>query len=114
MFQSLTHPIINCIMSLMKPASPYLANLFSGLPDQAEDEVSETIIDSVACKIERIVSMGHSTPAGKWYDQAQNEWVMVLKGSAGLRFMGEEKIIEMQPGDHIHIPAGCKHRVEWN
>ena len=36
---------------------------------------------------------------------------MVLKGVARLRF--EDEIIEMMPGDSVHIPAHKKHRVEW-
>jgi len=38
---------------------------------------------------------------------------MVVKGSAGLRFPEEARTLEMGPGDHAHIPAGCRHRVEW-
>ena len=43
----------------------------------------------------------------------KNEWVMVLKGSAGLRLENDKEIIKMMPGDYINIPAHCKHRVEW-
>ena len=33
-------------------------------------------------KIERIVSRGHASPEDFWYDQEENEWVMVVKGTA--------------------------------
>jgi len=38
---------------------------------------------------------------------------VVLKGSAGLRFEADQKVVKMMPGDYINIPAHCKHRVEW-
>jgi uncharacterized cupin superfamily protein len=34
-----------------------------------------------------------------WYEQKKNEWVMVLKGSAALKFENCKKIVEMMPGD---------------
>jgi len=88
-------------------------NLFSNLPDQFDKELFETIISSDNLKIERIVSEGHRSPEDYWFDQDTNEWVMVLKGSAGLRFENDQKIVKMMPGDYINIPAHCKHRVEW-
>ena len=53
-------------------------NLLSNLPDQIDDEIFETIINSEGCKIERIISKGHHSPDNYWYDQEKNEWVMVL------------------------------------
>ena len=64
------------------------------------------------CRIERIVSQGHASPEDFWYDQDQDEWVLVLKGAARLRFEGEEPV-EMEPGAHVNIPAHKRHRVEW-
>ena len=81
--------------------------------DQIDKELFETIISSENLTIERIVSKGHRSPEDYWYDQDTNEWVMVLKGSAGLRFENEQEIVEMMSGDYINIPAHCKHRVEW-
>lgn len=46
-----------------------------------------------------------------WYDQPQNEWVIVLKGAARLQF--EDGMVEMKVGDFINIPAFKKHRVDW-
>ena len=66
---------------------------------------------SEGCKIGRIISKGHHSLDNYWYDQEKNEWVMVLKGSAGL--ICDKEIIKMMPGDYINIPAHCKHRVEW-
>jgi cupin 2 domain-containing protein len=62
-------------------------------------------------RIEQIVSRGHSSPEGFWYDQSEDEWVMVLKGSAKLSF--DNGSIDLNPGDHINIRAHQKHRVDW-
>ena len=64
-------------------------------------------------RIERIVSQGHASPEGFWYDQDQHEWVLVLKGAARLRLQDEEQPVKMMPGDFINIQAHKKHRVEW-
>ena len=62
-------------------------------------------------RIERIVSHGHASPNGFWYDQDENEWVIVLKGAARLRI--GDQTVELNPGDFVTIPAHKKHRVEW-
>ena len=87
-------------------------NLFSRIPASLPDEVFETIIKSCNVHIERIISKGHKTGEGQWYDQDKNEWILLIKGSAQIRFE-EEKIIGLQPGDYINIPAYKKHRVDW-
>ena len=88
-------------------------NLYSNLPDSVDEEFFDPIIISESCKIERIISKGHRSPDNAWYDQDKNEWVMVLKGSAELEFENDNKILKMIPGDHVNIPAHCRHRVEW-
>ena len=87
------------------------SNLFADLPKQLADELCTTLVDAAAVRIERIVSHGHASPSNFWYDQDQHEWVIVLKGSARLRF--EDGIVEMKPGDFINISAHRRHRVEW-
>lgn len=86
-------------------------NLFSELPLKLPDELFTTLLEATNLRIERIVSTGHSSPENFWYDQDQHEWVIVLKGAAQLRF--EDRIVEMNPGDFVTIPAHTKHRVEW-
>ena len=86
-------------------------NLFVDLPRHLPDELFTTLLDAANVRIERIVSHGHSSPDGFWYDQDQHEWVMVLKGAARLRF--EDDTIEMKPGDFIDIRVHKKNRVEW-
>ena len=87
--------------------------LFSEIPDELPDELLETVVDADSVRIERIVSHGHVSPEGFWYDQQQHEWVVVLTGAARLRFEGNDNLLEMGPGDFVNIPAHHRHRVEW-
>ncbi len=86
-------------------------NLFDDIPSDLPEEVVQTILSRPDLRIERIVSHGHASPTGFWYDQDHHEWVMVLKGAARLSF--EEHTVGMKPGDFVNIPAHKKHRVEW-
>jgi len=70
----------------------------------------EASFENAAVKIERIVSQSHKSPPGFWYDQPQDEWVIVLRGHAVLEFEGGE-LIEMKQGDHLAIARHVKHRV---
>ena len=63
-----------------------MKSLFSNIPTSLPEEVTETLLDAASVKIERIVSHGHTSPQDFWYDQDRNEWVVVLKGAAKLRF----------------------------
>ena len=88
-------------------------NLFQNIPDHLPEELVQVISESNNVRIERIVSKGHSSPDGFWYDQDRNEFVVLLKGKAGLLFEGEPEIVIMEPGDYVEIKAHVKHRVEW-
>ena len=90
-----------------------LGNLFDGAPGVIRDEYFEDLLGNDAFRVERIVSVTPSLPAGQWYDQAWDEWVVLLKGSAGLRFEDEGEVLEMRPGDYLTIAAHRRHRVEW-
>jgi cupin 2 domain-containing protein len=79
----------------------------------ATEELFETLLKNPHVRIERIVSHGHSSPPGFWYDQEMNEWVIVLKGRGRLLFEGSGSIVEMKAGDYVEIPAHTRHRVEW-
>ena len=80
---------------------------------QSEQEIIEKLLTHAHFTLERIVSTGQATPTGQWYDQGQDEWVILLSGSAGLLFAEENIIRVLHPGDYIHIKAYQRHRVEW-
>ncbi len=88
-------------------------NLFSSLPLSSSDEVFEELLRGGSFRLERIVSTGQATPEGQWYDQDADEWVLVVSGSAGLRFDDGQSPRELRPGDYVNIPAHRRHRVEW-
>ena len=90
-----------------------IGNLFSECPRDLPDELSETLVRTSHVRIERIVSSGHASPDGFWYEQQEDEWVAVLSGEAKLRFDDEDQPIHLKAGDWIHIAAHRKHRVQW-
>ncbi len=89
------------------------ANLFAHIPTELPQEWFQILVAGDHIKIERIVSKGHCSAPGFWYDQEWDEWVVLLKGSAGLVFENQKAPIELLPGDHLLIPAHTKHRVAW-
>ncbi len=81
-------------------------NLLSNLPTNLPEELTTVLQEGHGVRIERIVSTGHKSPEGFWYDQPENEWVIVLTGAARLQF--EDRVVEMMLGDSINIPAPSK------
>lgn len=90
-----------------------MQNLFADVPSGLTEEFVDVIAENDHVRIERIVSNGQSSRDGFWYDQAQTEWVIVLKGEAKLRIKGDETPLHLKTGDHLKIPPHQKHRVEW-
>jgi len=101
---------------MVSGGSQMALNLFSQLPEAGvhlEAEIFDALLVAPGIKIERILSTGQASPPGFWYCQTENEWVVVLRGSAGVKFDAEEEIRVLHAGDTVHIPAQCRHRVEW-
>jgi len=92
--------------------APQSHNLFDGIPLALQEEFIQTLADSDTIRIERIVSDGHATPPGEWFDQGWDEWVLLVSGGATLLFDSDADPLVLKPGDHVLIPAGCRHRVE--
>lgn len=88
-------------------------NIFENIPDKIPKEIVDIIFSSGTTRIERIISKGQSSPQNFWYDQNENEWIFLVRGSAILKFYEEEKPVELKAGDYLNIPAHTKHRVEW-
>jgi cupin 2 domain-containing protein len=88
-------------------------NMFSHIPARLSEERCETIFQEGQCKIERIISKGHASPPGFWYDQSWDEWVLLLKGRAVLAIEGQEDPIDLYEGDTLLLAARTRHRVEW-
>lgn len=88
-------------------------NIFDAIPAQLPEECVDILLQQSGMRIERIISRGHATPSGQWYDQDSDEWVLVLAGKAGLRIEGRQEVITLNPGDYVHLRAHQRHRVEW-
>jgi len=88
---------------------PPASNLYTDLPSLLPEELTDKLVDTKDVRIERIVSTGHTSPPGFWYDQHESEWVVVLHGEAVLEF--EDERCRMAPGDYVLIPPHRKHRV---
>ena len=87
-----------------------MANIFGARPEKFDQEVFEELIRDKHVRIERILSRGHSSPESGWYDQEENEWVIVLEGSGALVFEDGREVI-LNTGDYLNIPAHTRHRV---
>lgn len=88
-------------------------NIFKSLKNPSSEEIFETLIKNEKIKLERIISNRQITPKGKWYDQDNNEWVMLLKGEAKIKFKKTNSTIHLKEGDYLNIDANIKHRVEY-
>jgi cupin 2 domain-containing protein len=89
------------------------SSVFDGIPTNLRSEWVERIAFKKGVRIERIVSRGHCSPEGFWYDQAETEWVLLISGAARIVFEEDNTVVEMRAGDHIVIPPRARHRVDW-
>ncbi|MCG9759389.1 cupin domain-containing protein [Pseudoalteromonas sp. Isolate6] len=87
-------------------------NFLKDIPADLPEEIFETVLSHPNIRIERIVSNGHSSPSSGYYDQDENEWVLVLQGCGELTF-DDGKIVTLKAGDSLNIPAYQKHKVSY-
>lgn len=88
-------------------------SLFTAVPDRLDAERFDALLETAGVRIERIVSTGQTTSAGEWFDQARDEWVVVVRGFAALLIEGEAEPRPLGAGDYLFIPAHVRHRVTW-
>jgi cupin 2 domain-containing protein len=91
--------------------NPPVDNLFADIPDPAGGEQVRTLALRRYMRVERIVSNGQGSPPGFWYDQENDEWVVLLQGTAKLAF-ADGRSCELKSGDYLMIRRHLKHRVE--
>ena len=79
-----------------------------------QEEIFEDILANSAeiCKIERIISKGHTTAENIFYDQDCAELVFLLQGSAEIEFENKLKM-NLAAGDYVIIDEHQKHRVTY-
>jgi len=89
-----------------------MKNLLQNIPADLPEERFETLVGSGNVTIERILSLGHSSPKEGWYDQDRQEFVLLVEGAAQLEFE-DGRLVRMGPGDWLEIQVHERHRVAW-
>jgi cupin 2 domain-containing protein len=87
-------------------------NLFDDIPGELGEELLSTLVQTDVLRIQRIVSRGQVSPQSGWYDQHDNEWVVVLSGEARIVYADGDEF-HLLPGSYLNIPAHTRHRVAW-
>ena len=90
-----------------------MKNLFEDIPEAMPEEIFETLVETKSFRLERIISDGQLTPEDEWYDEDENEWFVLLKGSAALLLEGDTQPVILKPGDYLNLPVHRKHKVLW-
>jgi cupin 2 domain-containing protein len=89
---------------------PEVRNLFTATQPDTGGEVFLKLLKGESFRLESITSRGTASPEGFWYDQSQQEWVLLLRGHASLEF-DDQEMIDLVSGDYLLIPMHCRHRV---
>jgi len=85
-------------------------SLFADHASTSTEETFTTLFEKTGVKIERIDSHGQASPEGFWYDQPQDEWVLLVKGTAVLE-IADQPPLTLKAGDHVLILGHVRHRV---
>jgi len=88
-----------------------MKNLFN-YPENISEEIFEEIIQGNTFKMERIISPHLPKGDSKWYNQRNNEYVILLQGEAKIELVDSE-IISLKKGDGFLIKSFTKHRVAY-
>lgn len=89
---------------------PIVENLLKITPSAPVGETLRVLLHRDHLRLEHIISQGQASPEGFWYEQEEDEWVLLLVGTATLVFP-EDQALELEEGDTVTLPAGMKHRV---
>ena len=98
---------------MMETDKPRFGKLSSAGADVAPGmERIVPLVSGAGTHIEGIISRGAASPAGFWYDQQTDEFVLLVTGTAQLGF-ADGSTRDLNPGDWAFLPAHCRHRVNW-
>ena len=84
-------------------------NLFGPDAKRRGEEWCEELFCAPGIRFERILSEGERSPDGFWYDQPENEWLILIEGKAEIET--EEGRLRLGAGDSLFLPAHFRHRV---
>jgi len=85
---------------------------FKGIDFSNDEEIIEIVASSKNVRIERIISTGQTTELDFWYEQTENEFVIILQGDAKILF-DDGNEIHLVKGDYLTIPTRCRHKVSY-
>jgi cupin 2 domain-containing protein len=89
-----------------------LGDLGDGIPRRLQEELVTVLARGRGVRVERIVSRGHRSPAGFWYDQEEQEFVLLVAGEARIEIENQPELT-LRPGQWVHLPAHLRHRVSF-
>ena len=81
-------------------------NIFKNLKYDLTKETIDEIFSSPKIRVERITSSGQTTD---WFNQDENELVILLEGEAIIQFLDKE--LTIKKGDVINIPSNQIHKT---
>ncbi|MCP9774992.1 Nif11 domain/cupin domain-containing protein [Cyanobium sp. WAJ14-Wanaka] len=97
---------------LQQPEQPAKqSNIFSSPCPPPGHETHQLLIEQPGLRIEQIHSCGYASPRDFWYDQPEQEWVLLMQGCAELQFEDEAQSRHLGPGDSLLIGAHRRHRL---
>ncbi|HEX5623247.1 MAG TPA: cupin domain-containing protein [Sulfuricurvum sp.] len=82
-------------------------NLYALNDPKPNTEIFQTLHQHGRLKIEAIRS--HLTQPGEVYDQNEDEWVILLRGNAGLKI--KDTMVHLQAGECVFLPKHTPHQV---
>lgn len=82
-------------------------SLFSELQFSSQKEQMRELLATSNFRVERITSSGQTSD---WYDQEEDEFVVLLQGEAGIE-LEDGREVQLQAGDSLYLPAHYRHRV---
>lgn len=86
-------------------------NIYDEIPIDKNEEKFFEIFKNESIRVEKIISNGQKSPENFWYEQEENEYILLLEGFAILEFENTE--VELKKGDCLNIEAFKKHRVKF-
>lgn len=85
-------------------------NVFLPNMTDPDKEQFDTLLKTENLHIEKITSNGQTS--SQWYEQDQDEWVLLLEGEGRLLFEDKREII-LKKGEFIHIEKMKRHKVTY-
>ena len=87
-----------------------MMNIFTPNLSDSKLEHFDTLLKTSNIHIEKITSQGQTSD--EWYEQNQDEWVLLLEGEGHLLYEDGSRF-ELSKGEHLYIPKMQRHKVVY-